>query len=246
MALRAATRSGTGLRFHHDDLWRDVDYGDLGAAVGEIGSGLIGLGIIITSSGKNVTPTTIETVLRERPWISQAVVYGDDRPYLAALLTLDGEEASALAERLGVTGDRTTMAHDDRVQRALQAEVDAVNLRFARIEQVKRFAVLDRELTTGRRAHADHEGQAQGGLRPLSRQAGAPLCVSRSPPRASVRLRDGSCALVRPMRGSDRPLIRVAFERLSEGSRYRRFLTPLRGAERRGAALPDQSRPPRP
>ena len=103
--------------------------------------------LIITSSGKNIGPTNIETALRERPWISQAVVYGDNRPYLVALLTLDPEEAPALAERLGVTGDSAALARDAGVRQLLQAEVDEVNRRFARIEQIKRFDVLDRDLT---------------------------------------------------------------------------------------------------
>jgi len=103
--------------------------------------------LIITSSGKNIAPTNIETALRERPWISQAVVYGDKRPYLVALLTLDPEEAPALAARLGVSPDSAALARDEGVRKLLQAEVDEVNRRFARIEQIKRFAVLDRDLT---------------------------------------------------------------------------------------------------
>lgn len=79
--------------------------------------------------------------------VSQAVVYGDDRPYLVALLTLDRDEARSLAERVGAPPDPAALADHPRVREALQAEVDAVNKRFARIEQVKRFAVLDRELT---------------------------------------------------------------------------------------------------
>jgi long-chain acyl-CoA synthetase len=103
--------------------------------------------IIITSSGKNVTPTNIETALMERPWISHAVVYGDGRPYLVAALTLDPDEAPALAGRLGIEPDLPAMAADRRVREALQAEVDAVNSRFARIEQIKRFELLERDLT---------------------------------------------------------------------------------------------------
>jgi long-chain acyl-CoA synthetase len=103
--------------------------------------------IIITSSGKNVTPTNIEAALRERPLISQAVVYGDERPYLVALLTLDPEELPALAARLGVAPDLSALAADERVRELLRAEVDRVNEGFARIEQVKLFAVLDRDFT---------------------------------------------------------------------------------------------------
>ena len=103
--------------------------------------------IIITSSGKNITPTNIETELRQRPWISQAVVYGDNRPYLVAVLTLDEDQAPELATRLGIEPDLRAMARDEGVRQALQAEVDEANRHFARIEQVKRFGVLDRDLT---------------------------------------------------------------------------------------------------
>ena len=62
--------------------------------------------LIITSSGKNVTPANIEAALRESRWVSQAVVVGDNRPYLVALLTLDPDEVPALAERLGLAPGR--------------------------------------------------------------------------------------------------------------------------------------------
>jgi long-chain acyl-CoA synthetase len=103
--------------------------------------------LIITSSGKNVSPANIEAALRDSRWLSQAVVYGDRRPYLVALLTLDPDEAPALAAEVGVAPDVATMARDPRVHAALTAEVDAVNARFARIEQIKRFAVLEHDLS---------------------------------------------------------------------------------------------------
>jgi long-chain acyl-CoA synthetase len=103
--------------------------------------------LIITSSGKNVAPANVESALRESRWISQAVVFGDNRPYLVALLTLDPEEAPALAGELGVPAELEAMARDPRVRERLQAEVDAANRRFARIEQVKRFLVLGRDLS---------------------------------------------------------------------------------------------------
>jgi long-chain acyl-CoA synthetase len=103
--------------------------------------------LIITSSGKNISPTNIENALRESRWISQAVVHGDNRSYLVALLTLDAEEVSALAAELGIDGDVRSMAEDPRVREALQKEVDAANARFARIEQVKKFTVLEADLT---------------------------------------------------------------------------------------------------
>ena len=103
--------------------------------------------LIITSSGKNISPTNLETALRETRWISQGVVYGDNHPYLVALLTIDADEVEALAERAGVPADLTAMATDPRVHAVLQQSVDEVNERFARIEQIKRFAVLDHDLT---------------------------------------------------------------------------------------------------
>jgi long-chain acyl-CoA synthetase len=103
--------------------------------------------IIITSSGKNVSPANIENVLRESRWISQAVVHGDNRPYLVALLTLDPDEAPALATQLGIEADVAAMASDPRVREVLEREVEAANAQFARIEQVKRFGVLAEDLS---------------------------------------------------------------------------------------------------
>ena len=103
--------------------------------------------LIITSSGKNITPVDIENALRDARWISEAVVYGDRRPYLVCMVMLDPDELPKLAERLGVSADMQTMARDERVRRAVQADIDAANARFARIEQIKGFGILDHELT---------------------------------------------------------------------------------------------------
>jgi long-chain acyl-CoA synthetase len=103
--------------------------------------------LIITSSGKNITPVNVESELRESRYISEAVVFGDDRPYLVAMLTLDCDEAAKLAESLGIENDAATIARDPRVHDELQREVDEVNAKFARIEQIKRFGILDHDLT---------------------------------------------------------------------------------------------------
>ena len=103
--------------------------------------------LIITSSGKNVTPSNIENALRESRWLSQAIVHGDNRPYLVALVTLDPEELAALAEQTGAGPDPAAMAGDERVRGVIQREIDTANRRFARIEQIKRFAVLPRDLS---------------------------------------------------------------------------------------------------
>jgi long-chain acyl-CoA synthetase len=103
--------------------------------------------LIITSSGKNISPTNLETALRETRWISQAVVYGDNHPYLVALLTIDPDEVETLAARAGVPADLSAMVDDPRVHAVVQESVDEVNARFARIEQIKRFAILDHDLS---------------------------------------------------------------------------------------------------
>ncbi len=111
--------------------------------------------LIITSNGKNITPVNIESELRDSRYITEAVVFGDNRPYLVAMLTLDADESRKLATRLGVAIDSATVARDPRIRAEIQKDVDAVNANLARIEQVKRFAILDHELS-----------QAEGELTP--------------------------------------------------------------------------------
>ncbi len=133
-----------------DDGW--LSTGDL-AAIDENGFvSIIGRKkeLIITSSGKNISPANIENALKRHRWISQAVVFGDNRPYLVALLTLDPDEAPRLAERFGIETDAAAMAQDESVRAELQAVVTEANTHFARIEQIKRFAILDRDLTQAR------------------------------------------------------------------------------------------------
>jgi long-chain acyl-CoA synthetase len=103
--------------------------------------------LIITSSGKNIAPVAIESELRGSRYVTEAVVYGDNRPYLVAMLTLDRAESVKLAERLGIPSDPVTIAGDPQVHAEIQREVDEVNRKYARIEQVKRFAILDHDLT---------------------------------------------------------------------------------------------------
>jgi long-chain acyl-CoA synthetase len=103
--------------------------------------------IIITSNGKNITPVNIESQLRETRYITEAVVFGDNRPYLVAVLTLDRDETAKLAARLGIADDPKTVANDPSVREEVQREVDAVNAKLARIEQIKRFAILDHDLS---------------------------------------------------------------------------------------------------
>ncbi len=104
--------------------------------------------LIITSSGKNISPSNIESAIKQSRWISQAVVYGDRRSYLTALVTLDADEAAALAEKVGAdSSEPAALARDPAVRAEIQSAIDEANRRFARIEQIKKFAILDRELS---------------------------------------------------------------------------------------------------
>jgi long-chain acyl-CoA synthetase len=104
--------------------------------------------IIITAGGKNITPANLENGLKQNRWISQAVVVGDRRPYLIALVTLDPEEAPALAEQLG-TGDASlpALAASHEVRAEVQKAIDEVNSHVGPVEQIKRFEILDHDLS---------------------------------------------------------------------------------------------------
>jgi long-chain acyl-CoA synthetase len=104
--------------------------------------------IIITAGGKNITPANLENGLKQSRWISQAIVVGDRRPYLIALITLDPEEAPALAQELGLDGMPVEeMAEDERVRAEIQKVVDEVNSHVGSVEQIKRFRILPRDLS---------------------------------------------------------------------------------------------------
>ena len=104
--------------------------------------------LIITSSGKNVSPEMLESALRETRWISQAIAAGDRRSYLVALVTLDPDETHKLAAEAGIdASDPVALTSNEKVREIVWKDIDAVNQRFARIEQIKRFAILPRDLS---------------------------------------------------------------------------------------------------
>jgi long-chain acyl-CoA synthetase len=104
--------------------------------------------IIITAGGKNITPSNLENDLKQSRWISQAVMYGDRRPYPVALLTLDPEEIAPWAQQRGIADTSpAALARDPHVRELVQAVVDDVNGRYAQVEQIKRFAILDHDLS---------------------------------------------------------------------------------------------------
>jgi long-chain acyl-CoA synthetase len=104
--------------------------------------------LIITAGGENIAPAAVENVLVANPLIGQALAYGDRRPYVVALLTLDGEVAPAWARARGITvGSLAALAADPQVLAEVAAAVAAANERLARVQQVKQWRLLPVEWT---------------------------------------------------------------------------------------------------
>jgi long-chain acyl-CoA synthetase len=104
--------------------------------------------IIITAGGKNITPANLENGLKQSRWVSQAVVVGDRRPYLVALITLDAEELEALAAEVGSDdASAAALARNEAVQAEIQKVVDDVNSHVGPVEQIKRFEILPEDLS---------------------------------------------------------------------------------------------------
>jgi long-chain acyl-CoA synthetase len=103
--------------------------------------------IIITAGGKNLTPSNIENDLKQSAFISQAVMYGDRRPYPVALITLDPEEIVPWAKEQGLPEDLGELAENEKVQELVQKELDRANSNYAQVEQVKKFKILDHDLS---------------------------------------------------------------------------------------------------
>ncbi|MBA2439247.1 MAG: long-chain fatty acid--CoA ligase [Thermoleophilaceae bacterium] len=101
--------------------------------------------IIITAGGKNITPTNLENGLKQSRWISQAVVIGDRRPYLVALITVDPEEGPAFAEQHGLDVEDVAVSEEMRAE--VQLVVEGVNAQVGSVERIKKFAILPRDFT---------------------------------------------------------------------------------------------------
>jgi len=104
--------------------------------------------IIITSGGKNITPKNIEESLKESDLVAEAVVIGDRRPYLVVLLVPSPEGVARLAAEAHLDADTVMREADTHpaLREALAREVERTNARLARVETVKKFAVLPRAL----------------------------------------------------------------------------------------------------
>ena len=103
--------------------------------------------IIITAGGKNITPSEIENDLKFSPYITDAVVIGDRRPFLSALIMLDQENVEKFAQDHDVPfSSYASLARAKEVVALIQGEVDKANAHFARVEQVRAFRLLETQL----------------------------------------------------------------------------------------------------
>ncbi|MFI6603016.1 AMP-dependent synthetase/ligase [Nonomuraea sp. NPDC050536] len=104
--------------------------------------------LIITSGGENISPAAIENHLKEHLLVGQALAFGDNRPYPVAVLTLDGEVAPGWAQARGITfGSLAELAEHPEVLKEVEAAIEAANAKLARVQQVKKWALLGVEWT---------------------------------------------------------------------------------------------------
>jgi long-chain acyl-CoA synthetase len=103
--------------------------------------------LIINAAGKNIAPSELESRLSMEKLVGQAVVIGDGRRYLTALITLDADAAAEWAEHHGASSDIADLIHDERVRDEIDASVERVNREHAPVEQIKYWRLLPTPLT---------------------------------------------------------------------------------------------------
>jgi long-chain acyl-CoA synthetase len=104
--------------------------------------------IIITSGGKNITPSEIENQLKFSPYISDTVVIGDKRPFLTCLVMIDQENVEKYAQDHDIPfTNYASLCRAPEIQSLIQREIEAVNVNFARVETIKKFFLIERQLT---------------------------------------------------------------------------------------------------
>jgi long-chain acyl-CoA synthetase len=104
--------------------------------------------IIITAGGKNITPSELENDLKFSPYITDAVVVGDKRPFLVVLIMIDQENVEKFAQDHDIPfSNYASLTQSRDVQDLIQGEVDRVNKKFARVEQIKKFYLLQTQLS---------------------------------------------------------------------------------------------------
>ncbi|CAN5674083.1 AMP-dependent synthetase/ligase [soil metagenome] len=104
--------------------------------------------IIITAGGKNITPSELENELKFSPYVTDAVVIGDKLPYLTVIIMIDQENVEKYAQDNDVPfSNYASLTRSREVQELIQGEIDRINGKFARVEQIKKFFLLETQLS---------------------------------------------------------------------------------------------------
>jgi long-chain acyl-CoA synthetase len=103
--------------------------------------------ILVTAGGKNVSPSVLEDRVRAHPLVSQCLVVGDGRPFIAALVTLDPETVPGWVEAHGKTGPVPDLVDDPDLRAEIEAAVEEANAAVSKAESIRRFAVLGHDWT---------------------------------------------------------------------------------------------------
>lgn len=104
--------------------------------------------IIITAGGKNITPSEIENELKFSPYVTDAVVIGDKRPYLTVIIMIDQDNVEKFAQDNDVPfSNYASLTRSLEVQQLISDLIESVNKKFARVEQIKKFWLLDTQLS---------------------------------------------------------------------------------------------------
>ncbi|ETR74749.1 fatty-acid--CoA ligase [Afipia sp. P52-10] len=104
--------------------------------------------LIITAGGKNITPSEIENQLKFSPYISDAVVIGDRRPYLTCLIMIEQENVEKFAQDKSIPfTNYVSLCRSQQVQQLISDEIEKVNANFARVETIKKFYLIEQQLT---------------------------------------------------------------------------------------------------
>ena len=103
--------------------------------------------IIITAGGKNITPSELENQIKFSPYVTDAVVIGDKRPYLVCLIMIDQENVEKFAQDNDVPfSNYLSLTRAAEVQKLIEGEIERVNKQFARVEQIKKFRLIEKKL----------------------------------------------------------------------------------------------------
>ena len=103
--------------------------------------------ILITSGGKNITPSLIENALKESLYVSEAILLGDGRHFVSALIQIDLDTVGKWAQERGLAYTTyESLARLPEVHGLIEADVKRVNDRFSRVENIRRFVILKKQL----------------------------------------------------------------------------------------------------